>query len=219
MNHESTLRIAANMRSPGLHWRGDSEIQIGVRDWGSESIAESVTEEIASFLRSREADVDITTPFERLSCYSDLQNDLRQAVFLANEKIYVDLNSQIITAGCEMVSLARRGNEVGYALVGDFVIFGKTRNDEIHLLVAQEGSHTSFLPENLLGVDDRTHVVLGNLSTQDFHQIIVGCGDVSLALADRKIFQAQDLRQIVKKLAEQGSRQKGLLLSTIDLSE
>src|SRR4051812_29355671 len=103
---------------PLVHAEQDGSLVIITTSWGVPEHAARVNDEILKYVQAARADVEVTSPFEFLSCLSDEANCLRVATMICNERFYRSDNRSDYNAGVELLVLAREGSHLSYAQVG-----------------------------------------------------------------------------------------------------
>ena len=87
---------------PEIHIDPESRTVIIATPWGPREAATKVIERMNDYLALARSDNEATSPFQKVSCLSDLANSLRIAALLANESLYRDENRIEYRAGVEL---------------------------------------------------------------------------------------------------------------------
>lgn len=167
---------------PHLVSEADGSLLVIATSWGLPEHAQMVADEVAKYVSAARGDVEVTSPFEFLTCLSDECNHLRISFLIANDLLYRGENKNEYVGGVELVAISRVGHQLSWAQVG-----------APHILLSREGRPlvplaTSFdhsfelglmgqkpppLPSRLLGVDPTCQIVCGDLQVNDNDHLIL----------------------------------------------
>lgn len=94
----------------GQHYRPKPEVYLDknmdlsmiLTPWGSKGHVKGIYENIKDYFLSTKDDYEATTPYGRLTCLSPIENNLRTAILLTNEKLYKEKNNEEYTMACEI---------------------------------------------------------------------------------------------------------------------
>ena len=203
---------AKNLRPrPAIHAEPDGSLLIVSTSWGSSENAQRVNEDIVKYVQAALADVEVTSPFEFLTCLTDETNYLRIATLIANESMYRSDNKSEYAVGVETLILLRRGSMLAFAQVGSphFLIQREGR----HLAPVSVGYDASLeiggtqedlapLPQQLLGVDAALNVRCGDFRIEDSDRLILYAGGFWPESLWSKTMEGADLAQITQKMVQ-----------------
>lgn len=167
---------------PHVHVEADGSLMVIVTSWGLPEHAVTVADEVVKYVTAARGDVEVTSPFEFMTCYSDMANHLRIALLIANESLYRSQNRSEYVSGVEILVVSREGEQLTWAQVGGphFLLHRKERplaplsvcfdhSFEIGLL----GGTAAPLPSRLLGVENSCQIVCGDLHIQSEDRLVL----------------------------------------------
>ncbi|MBK9324104.1 MAG: hypothetical protein IPM97_14360 [Bdellovibrionaceae bacterium] len=166
---------------PTIYAEQDGSLLIITTSWGEAGLANKVNEDIAKYVQAATADVEVTSPFEFMTCLTDEANYLRVAALICNESLYRSDNRGEYVAGLETLILYRKENKVAFAQVGapnlmlqkkglGLTPISANGDTAFELADNSEGSEIAPLPRDLLGIDSSLNI---------------RCGDFRIAAGDR----------------------------------
>ena len=103
---------------PEIHVEEQASLIIVATPWGARSGARRAIQAITDFYLSAMDDVEVTSPFQKLTCLSPTANSLRVAVMLANDIVYQEENRNEYLSGLEIFVGARTGQELSFVQLG-----------------------------------------------------------------------------------------------------
>lgn len=171
---------------PVIHAEPDGSLLVITISWGSPDLASRINEDIVKYLQAAVADVEVTSPFEFMTCYGDEANYLRVASLISNETIYRAINRTEYTGGVEILLLSRKGNKISFAQVGaPYLLLEKVDVGTAPIAVASEvgfeciadrQAGISPLPRELLGVDPTVNIRCGDFRVDPDDRLILYSG-------------------------------------------
>lgn len=146
--------------------------------WGMPEHSQKVIEEISRYVSAAKADIEVTSPFEFLSCYPSDVNYLRVASMICNDILYRQFNSVEYMAGVEFTAILQTGNQISWAQVGSSSLFlNRLEQGLIPLNFSVDLSvdlmQSAPLPQNLLGSDYHCNMRLGHCLARPTDQLIL----------------------------------------------
>jgi hypothetical protein len=115
---ERSYRAQSMRPRPTIYQDEVGETMMVMTSWGKDLGVKKVQEVAVDYLTAATSDVEVTIPFEYLSCLSTRANQLRIAGQLANDQLYRQENRIKYEVGVEFVSLSRDKNELAWVQVG-----------------------------------------------------------------------------------------------------
>ena len=103
---------------PLIHQEDDGSLIVVTTSWGQPEHAQTAQDEIVKYVNAAKSDVEVTSPFEFMTCLTDEANYLRIAFLIANDILYRGENKTGYYAGVESFALLRRGSQIAWAHVG-----------------------------------------------------------------------------------------------------
>ncbi len=152
---------------PEILQEPNDQLYLVVTPWGPRSAAKRTVEIIQDFFLSSLNDLEATTPFPTLSCLSPAENNLRTALYLANQGVYREDNRDEYTAGVEVFAACRLGPQLICAQVGQPIVYLNRRGLPLTPLSAPidatlelSASHHFLnpLPQYLLGLEPSLNI-------------------------------------------------------------
>lgn len=159
----------------------DGNLILVITSWGTQEAAEKASEEMIRYVEAARADIEVTSPFEFLTCLSSEANYLRVALLIANESLYRGENKTQYSSGIEVVALLKNGRQVAWAQVGGpniFLVRDGRLPQPISLkmdLAAELGVEGELpaLPGEMLGLDSVCAVQCGHFVFNDRDQLLL----------------------------------------------
>jgi hypothetical protein len=157
---------------PVIHTESDGSLLVIATSWGLPEHATRVADEIAKYVTSARGDVEVTSPFEFLTCLSSEANHLRIATQIANDVLYRGENKSEYVSGVELLAVSRVGSQIAWAQVGaPHLLLRRPGRPLVPLAtcfdhsfeVSLQGRREAPLPSRLLGVDPSCNIVSGDL--------------------------------------------------------
>lgn len=124
--------------------------------WGEIDPTETLNAALMSYYFASKNDLEVTSPFEILTCLSPLANRLRTSMLIGNSAIYNKYNSKSLAAGVEYLCVARSDRELAIAQIGGPSVV-LVRDNQPHVLSASPllclNAETP-LPAQLMGIEN-----------------------------------------------------------------
>lgn len=167
--------------TPEVHIEEDGSFGVIATPWGSRQGASRVIEILTDFVLSAKQDMEVTSPFQKLSCLSPVANSLRAGLMLANDSLYREENKQEYTCGVEVLVFAHHEGELAFAQVGYPQLF-LARADRpwiplsVQVDLSAELSRSSELlaplPQNVIGLHNTTNMNVSSFKTQAHDKLV-----------------------------------------------
>lgn len=147
---------------PEIYCEVSGSLLITATPWGPRNSAKKVIQVIKDFHLSLQEDGEATSPFSMLTSLSPLANNLRNAVLLANDAIFNDVNKNEYISGVEVFVMAHNSTEIAWAQIGfPFVLLDRPQRSllplgsqlDLSLEFSSFQNILSPLPQKLLGID------------------------------------------------------------------
>jgi hypothetical protein len=157
---------------PHIHTEADGSLVVIATSWGLPEHAALAAEEVAKYASAARGDVEVTSPFEVLTCLSDDANHLRIGMMIANDLLYRRENRTEYVSGLEILAISRRGPQISWAQVGaPHVLLRRPGRPLVPLALSYDHSfeivassaRLAPLPSRLLGTDPTCHIHCGDL--------------------------------------------------------
>ncbi|MBK8201987.1 MAG: hypothetical protein IPK68_06600 [Bdellovibrionales bacterium] len=146
---------------PEIFIEEQSGLLIIATPWGSRNAARKAIQAITEFFLAAKDDIEVTSPFQKLTCLSSIANSLRTAVMLANDLVYQEENRDEYLSSLELFAAAVSANELSFVQLGHPQVF-LDRNGyppitsgslaDLSLDFSRNGNVLPPLPSALLGV-------------------------------------------------------------------
>lgn len=157
---------------PQVHLEGDGQLLVVATSWGQPEHASLVVDEIVKYVTAARGDVEVTSPFEFMTCLSSEANHLRIGMQIANDILYRGENKAEYVSGVEVLAISRKDSQIAWAQVGaPHLLMRRPGRPLVPLAtsfdhsfeLALRGQRTSPLPSRLLGVDPGCNIACGDL--------------------------------------------------------
>lgn len=196
---------------PEIHYSNAEHLLIVATPWGPRSSAEKAIKTIANYYLATNEDMEITSPFERLSCLSTTANNLRIAVLLANDWLSREENKSEYVSGVEIFATVVRHRECVWVQVGHPQVLLYRPGRHISSLgtsldlafdLSNEAKLLAPLPQQLLGLDSTVNLTMNSFRpTNEDRLILISRSSLPSTIYDLKASQI-DLDPISRLLAQ-----------------
>lgn len=196
---------------PFVHREEDGSLIVVATSWGQPEHAQRALDEVVKYVIAAKSDVEVTSPFEFLTCLTDEVNYVRIGMLIANEVLYRGENKLEYVSGVELVVLFRRGAQLAWAQVGCPSVFIQRQNKSLQPLAMgldlsteiSEGDGLPPLPAQLLGLDPTCYVQCGHTHVTDEDQLVLLAGaSVAPSLWSQSL-ATTDINSITKKMIQE----------------
>lgn len=167
---------------PLIHQEDDGSLIVLATVWGQAEHGQRVIDEVVKYVNAAKADVEVTSPFEFLSCLTDEANYVRTALHIANDILYRGENRKEYLSGVEIMALLCRDNQIAWAHVGCPSLFIQRRDGRLQPLsmgldlsteLKQQDEVLAPLPTQLLGLESTCHVRSGHTRINEGDQLVL----------------------------------------------
>jgi len=196
---------------PLIHQEDDGSMIVVATSWGQPEHAQRAMDEVVKYVSAAKSDVEVTSPFEFLTCLSDEVNYVRTALLIANDILYRGENKTEYFSGVEVMALFRRGTQVAWAHVGCPSVFIQRKNQSLQPLSigldlsaelkAEEGVLPP-LPSQLLGLDPTCYVHCGHTHIREGDQLVLLASSSIAPSLWTKTTQDVDLASITTRMIQ-----------------
>ncbi len=205
----------------------ENDLIVIATSWGQGNHAQKVVDEVSKYIDVAKADVEVTSPFEFLSCLPDEVNYLRTAIQIANEGLYRSENRGEYESGVELTVLYKKRSQIAWAQVGAPAIMLKRGSIPLQPLSAPidlsmelspDENFLSPLPSQLLGLEPTCDIKVGHFNSRPKDQVILlSCSRLPRALWSVKS-SILTLPELTSCLV-QGQEEQPFWLGIVDLDE
>lgn len=160
----------------------DGSLTVIVTSWGQSEHATRALDEIVKYVNAAKSDVEVTSPFEFMTCLSDQANYLRIALMIANDLLYRGENRRQYVSGVEVLALLRQGNQVAWAQVGCPSLLIQRAGQRVQPLTVGMDLSSELssgekilapLPAQLLGLDPSCNIQCGHTHVKTGDQLVL----------------------------------------------
>lgn len=183
---------------PFIHMEEDGSLIVLATSWGQPEHGQRVLEEIVKYVNAAKSDVEVTSPFEFLTCLTDEVNYVRTGVLIANDILYRGENKTEYFSGVEVLVLFKKGSQIAWAQVGCPSLFIQRENQSLQPLsmgldLSSElfDSHEAQapLPSQLLGLDPTCYVQCGHTHvTSGDHLVLLASSSIATSLWEKRSY-------------------------------
>jgi hypothetical protein len=177
---------------PLIHSEDDGSLIVITTSWGQPEHAGVAQEEIVKYVNAAKSDVEVTSPFEFLSCLTDEVNYLRISLLIANDILYRGENKSGYHAGVEALVLFQRDLQLAWAHVGFPSVLIKKRDRGVQPLsvgadlsaeLSSSRADLAPLPAQMMGIDPTCNIHCGHTKLSEGDQVIlISSNKISSAL-------------------------------------
>lgn len=167
---------------PLIFSQSDGSLIVVVTPWGQPEHAQKVMDEIVNYVSATSGDVEVTSPFEFLTCLSDDANYLRTSLLIANDQLYRSENKNEYLSGVEAVVLMKNKQKVSWAQIGSpHILIKKTNMSltpyaidfDLSFDLTKNNNLLAPLPGKLLGIDRSCQISCGDINVDDGDQLLL----------------------------------------------
>ena len=165
---------------PLIHREDDGSLIVVATSWGQPEHAQRALDEVVKYVGAAKADVEVTSPFEFLTCLTDEVNYVRTGILIANDLLYRGENRTEYFSGVELMAIFKRGSQLAWAHVGCPSLFIQRRNQRLQPLSVgldlsseSESSQLPPLPAQLLGLDPTCYIQCGHTAVQTGDRLVL----------------------------------------------
>ena len=167
---------------PEIHIDAESRTVIVATPWGPREAATKVIDRMKDYLALARSDSEATSPFQKVSCLSDLANNLRIAALLANEALYRDENRTEYRAGVELFAGVFDSGEFSWLQSGNPQILLSRPGRSLLPLGSQvdlsfdlsEGTELlPALPSQLVGLDSTLNLGINSFRARSGDKLVL----------------------------------------------
>ncbi|MGZ3775263.1 MAG: hypothetical protein ACXVCY_16120 [Pseudobdellovibrionaceae bacterium] len=196
---------------PFIHTEEDGSLIVLATSWGQTEHAQKVIEEVVKYVNAAKSDVEVTSPFEFLTCFTDEVNYVRNGVLIANEILYRGENKSQYISGVEVLVLFRNGSQLAWAQVGCPSLFIQRNNQSLQPLsigldLSSELIEAQVvqppLPSQLLGLDPTCYVQCGHTQIKEEDQLILLASSLVAPSLWQKTFANIDMEYITRNMIQ-----------------
>ena len=195
---------------PHLVVNEEKDLIIICTSWGAPEHAEKAAEEIQKYVHSAKADVEVTSPFEFLTCLTDEVNYLRTSLLIVNDYLYRSENRTEYYAGVEALVLFKRGRQLAWAQVGGPSILIQRSGGSMQPLsvsgdfASEKQDLMGPLPQNLLGTDRSCFINVGHTTFDENDKLVLVASSILSTHLWRRS-QDLDLNGITQSMIQENS--------------
>lgn len=209
---ERSYSTKAIRPKPLIHQEEDGSLVVITTSWGAPEPAQRAMDEVVKYVSAAKADVEVTSPFEFLSCLTDEVNYVRTGMLIANDHLYRSENRTQYSSGVEITALFKRGSQIAYAHVGCPSLLLQRRGQSLQPLAMgldlsselNEGENfSSPLPAQLLGLDPTCNIQCGHTYVREGDQLVLLASPTVAKSLWTCEPQKQDLNDITQRMIQE----------------
>lgn len=161
--------------TPLIHNEADGSFFVALIPWGDAQLGHGILDEIVRFINSARMDVEVTSPYDYLTCYTPEQNYSRNALLMANELVYRKENSQEYNFGFEAIIIIKKEHQIAWAKAGNWNGYVLNQKKINPFCVRKEFvlPNLAPLPLNVLGVDSSCDIETGTLNSKSLSELVL----------------------------------------------
>ena len=197
---------------PLVHSEEDGSMIVIATSWGQPEHGQRAVDEVVKYINAAKADVEVTSPFEFLTCVTDEVNYVRTGLLIANDALYRGENRTQYFSGVEVLALFRRDNQIAWAQVGCPSLFIQRQNQSLQPLSMGLDLSTEMkpaegalppLPGQLLGLDPTCNIQCGHTLIHEGDQLVLlASTTVAPSLWSLPPYQA-DLNHVTNRMIQE----------------
>jgi hypothetical protein len=165
--------------TPFIH--EDNNLLVVASCWGPGDQTPTVVNEVVKYVTAAMGDVEVTSPFEYLTCLSDQANYLRIATLLANDLVFRGENRNEFVSGYELTVLLKSDKQLSWAQVGGpHILVGRQHRSLMPLTCQLDASNEMDsklalppMPVRLLGLEASCQIDCGDVKFNPGDQLVI----------------------------------------------
>ncbi len=155
--------------------------------WGENQGQAIIESEVEKFLAAAQADLELTTPFERMGGITQEANTLRIALQLANDSVLRGLNAAEYHEAYEALLIWCKNRSLTMALVGEIQVWQYTSSKTLLPLLCSQSPPQHAFPQTVLGVETNIDVKCYSCPLQGVDSFFLIHGLKGLPISTEKI--------------------------------
>ncbi|XGC81278.1 hypothetical protein ACES2L_02125 [Bdellovibrio bacteriovorus] len=195
---------------PLIYQEDDGSLIVIATSWGQPEHAQRALDEVVKYVRAAQSDVEVTSPFEFLSCLTDEINYVRTGILIANDLLYRGENKMEYFSGVEILAIFKRGTQVAWAQVGAPTLMIQRKNRSLQALSIGNDLSSEFpdlnlppLPAQLLGLEPTCYIQCGHTHVVEGDQLVLlASSNVATSLWSKE-YQEADLSTITTRMIQE----------------
>lgn len=145
--------------------------------YGNPNLAEQIFDECEREYLSSDQDLDVTSPFSKLTCLDGIANRIYTTMLFLNDYIYNNFNQEKYSEGLEFLILQKVNNKVYWSEIGLSNIFLKTHRTLLPIsssygLRPSAHAFSPNLPEALLGVENSLNLKVSSTNIKSEEEFL-----------------------------------------------
>lgn len=168
---------------PQVFQNASEDLFLIATSWGNPEASQKVIQETEKYIQAANGDVEITSPFDFLTCHSTQVNTLRVASLISNDMLFRQENKIQYTSLVEFVAVQIKNNQVAWLQSGQPQILLRRKNQGFQVVSVSYQDDQSFsiaepspLPFIGLGLENSCSFQLGEFSFQKGDQMLFVSG-------------------------------------------
>ncbi len=153
-----------------------------ITPWGAREHSKEAISLLHEYVSASFEDQDVTSPFEKLTCFSPLGNSMRIAVLLCNDLFYRSINEKELQSGLELFVGGYANQEFFWVQVGNpqLILLRPGRGAiplasqmDLSFEMSQAQQPLPPLPSRLLGVSQHVNLNIGSIRPQPGDRLLL----------------------------------------------
>lgn len=210
---------------PLIYSEDDGSLIVIANAWGQQQHAQGVIDEVVKYVNAAKSDIEVTSPFEFMTCLTDEVNYVRTGILIANDFLYRGENRNQYFSGVEILALFKRGSQVAWAQVGSPNLYIQRKGSSLqplsvnHDLSCEMNSQDETLPPlpgQMIGLESTCNIHCGHTLISEGDQLILLSSTVASKSLWAKDVYPQNLTDMTKMMI-QGGPEHPFWLGIVDI--
>jgi hypothetical protein len=205
--------------APSLLTNSSEELLIAATPYGNRTDLEDCLSEFLNEFERQSSDLDSTSPYPKLTCFSDYENLLYTTVQFLNDYMYSNFNREKINLGCDFFCLLKKENVIYFTQIGWPIILLNQNSNTLPIcsdfsFTPAKKEQAPCLPTSVLGLESSINIKIQQLNiTKNSDLLLLKSNESPETLMNS---QPLDLQSIASSYAKI-SPEQGLWLGKVSL--
>ena len=164
--------------APSLSSNASGELMVAATPYGNRSDLESCLSEFLNEFEKQSSDLDSTSPYPKLTCFSDYENLIYTTVQFLNDYIYSNHNKDKVNLGCDFFCLYKVEKVIYFTQIGwPAVLLNKNGNTlpicSDFSFAPKDKSESPYLPTSVLGLESSINIKIQQIDISDSSDVLL----------------------------------------------
>lgn len=164
--------------APSLVTNSSEELFIAATPYGSRIDLEDSLSEFLNEFERQSSDLDATSPYPKLTCFSDYENLLYTTVQFLNDYMYSNFNKEKMNLGCDFFCMLKKENVIYFTQIGWPMILLNRANSTLPIcsdfsFLPKNKNKAPHLPTSILGLESSINIKIQQLNVAEHSNLLL----------------------------------------------